>query len=675
VNYNYNSDNTLQYKVDAKGQAMAYTYDSQKRVTMTQQFPSGMGGAEDTCRRVTYTWDTNALNPSFSSNATGRLTTAQYADCLSNYAVSPATLSTSYVEMYSYHPAGGVVAKRLQVNRVVAGPTNVSGNLEVDYTFDAAGRVVNTTVPFLTSGYSTNEPTIVYYTGYDLMGRPNSLSDNDALEAANGYSTQWVQNVAYDYAGRRTSLQRYLTTDGLGDEEYTTETMSYNVNGQLASLNWSGWGGNGVNGSMAYTYSATQNNGQITQVTDTVSGETISYEYGGLKRLILAVATPVGGGAPAWTQAYGYDGFGNLTAKVLNGTSTPIAVSAGSNRLTNSSYDSNGNMLTGVGATLTYDETNRMVSATPTSGGTEYYAYAPDNKRIYRLEASGTTELWTLYGARGEKVGVYSLTLSASTFVYTQTERDVWFGGKLIWNGSPGLVMSGQAVQDRLGTNRAGGAQFYPYGDEISSTANDRVKFATYNRDSFTTLDYADQRYYASLYGRFNTPDPFWGSAKLRNPGSWNRYSYTGGDPVNRNDRRGLDDVCGPDAWWDGEGCTEGEYDESGVFGSSVVFSTDVNICGPGEVWQGNGCDVPAEVNQEFISGMESGTAGFDTGFLYFAGGSAGLAVAGLLAPVAVEAAGSAIPQLPSWLPTYRRQRLKIEEGVSAFCEAAISPV
>ena len=31
---------------------------------------------------------------------------------------------------------------------------------------------------------------------------------------------------------------------------------------------------------------------------------------------------------------------------------------------------------------------------------TEYYGYAPDNKRIYRLKADGVTEELTLYGAR-----------------------------------------------------------------------------------------------------------------------------------------------------------------------------------------------------------------------------------------------------------------------------------
>lgn len=48
-----------------------------------------------------------------------------------------------------------------------------------------------------------------------------------------------------------------------------------------------------------------------------------------------------------------------------------------------------------------------------------------------------------------------------------------------------------------------------PFGDKITSTSNDREKFATYTRDSYTGLDYADQRFYASTYGRFNTPDPY----------------------------------------------------------------------------------------------------------------------------------------------------------------------
>jgi len=108
-----------------------------------------------------------------------------------------------------------------------------------------------------------------------------------------------------------------------------------------------------------------------------------------------------------------------------------------------------------------------------------------------------------------------------------------------------------EVVQDRVGTNRASGARFYPYGEEITSTSNDREKFATYTRDSYTGLDYADQRFCASTHGRFDTPDPDLATGKAGDSSSWNRYSYVGGDPVGRNDPGGLDwcpvDIYSPD--------------------------------------------------------------------------------------------------------------------------------
>ncbi len=47
-------------------------------------------------------------------------------------------------------------------------------------------------------------------------------------------------------------------------------------------------------------------------------------------------------------------------------------------------------------------------------------------------------------------------------------------------------------------------------------------------------------RYYSAGYGRFLTVDPFGGSARVRNPGSMNRYTYALGDPVNGYDPGGL---------------------------------------------------------------------------------------------------------------------------------------
>jgi RHS repeat-associated protein len=186
-------------------------------------------------------------------------------------------------------------------------------------------------------------------------------------------------------------------------------------------------------------------------------------------------------------------------------------------------------MTSGVGATLTYDSSNRMLSAAEVSGGTEYYGYSPDNKRMYRLTASGTEE-WTFYGGYGEKLGVFNYSTSAGLF---PVRSNVYFAGRTI------IDDNFPVFQDRVGTNRASGARFMPFGDEITSTSNDREKFATYTRDSYTGLDYADQRFYASTYGRFNTPDPANRGALLRRPQSWDMYAYTRGDPVNLYDPNG----------------------------------------------------------------------------------------------------------------------------------------
>ena len=249
-----------------------------------------------------------------------------------------------------------------------------------------------------------------------------------------------------------------------------------------------------------------------------------------------------------------YDGFGNFTAKVLNGNTTAIPVNGSTNRLANAVYDANGNMTSGAGVMPGYDVANRMTSAQLVSGGTEYYGYAPDNKRIYRNLPGvffRTTE-WTFYGAYGEKLGVFHLGGSPSGASFQVVRASVWFAGRLITEDATNGIASGLSavMRDRLGTNRAGGARFYPYGEEIGTkTVGDRTKFATYTRDGVTGLDYADQRYYASSYGRFNTSDPYRASAGPSDPGSWNRYAYTRGNPVNRKDPRGL---------WDCYDCGEG---------------------------------------------------------------------------------------------------------------------
>jgi len=261
---------------------------------------------------------------------------------------------------------------------------------------------------------------------------------------------------------------------------------------------------------------------------------------------VSATATPTSGSSSSpWTETFQYDGFANLTSKTLNGTTTPIPVNAATNQLTNAYYDAAGNMTSGAGSTLTYDVSNRIATATAVSGGQETYEYAPDNKRIHRVVAGTGVDEWTFYGAKGEKLGIFSfmpgLDSNGNPYAYFAPVRtSVYFAGKLVYeNGAVNL--------DRLGTNHASKAQFLPYGEELTSTSNDRTKFATYTRDSYTGLDYADQRFYASTYGRFMTPDPYRGSAHADSPLSWNRYTYVTGDPINRRDPHGL---CDASDWY-----------------------------------------------------------------------------------------------------------------------------
>jgi RHS repeat-associated protein len=147
----------------------------------------------------------------------------------------------------------------------------------------------------------------------------------------------------------------------------------------------------------------------------------------------------------------------------------------------------------------------------------------------------GTEEIY-FYGISGQKLGTYKpFVYSNASFTVTAIDTNLYFGSRTIV--SRGVTV----IPDRLGSNRAGGSRYFPYGEEQPiATAQDRDKFATYYRDGTTGLDYAQNRYYASTLGRFLSPDPYQASAGAENPGSWNRYTYVVGDPINQVDPTGL---------------------------------------------------------------------------------------------------------------------------------------
>ena len=185
---------------------------------------------------MTYSYDTNPYNSAFSQNSYGRLTAVLYgastgsvsapgAFCTSSQMISSG-LVTYFADMYSYHPAGGVTAKRLWMARGYSWNMNpgnnfagsVQANVDVDYTYDNAGRTATTTYPMGAplsqwQGANTLNPVTLTY-GYDSMGRPSSLTDVSGATGyqwgLNGSPINWVQNAQYDYVGRLSSMQ-YIT--------------------------------------------------------------------------------------------------------------------------------------------------------------------------------------------------------------------------------------------------------------------------------------------------------------------------------------------------------------------------------------------------------------------------------------------------------------------------------
>ena len=253
-----------------------------------------------------------------------------------------------------------------------------------------------------------------------------------------------------------------------GPTNYATETRQYNSLYQLTRLTAS----TGMD--IEYRYSATQNNGKITQMKNWISGEEVTYQYDAIQRLSSATTT-----GPEWGLSFAYDGFGNRTSQSVTKGSAPTSSLSYdlNNHVVGYGYDANGNMTSMPGQTgLAYDSTNRLTTA---SG--ETYAYTPDNKRVYKQLANGTEYFYFYLGNR--QLGTYSLGANGFTLV----KQNVFFMGRRIAIDDPYGTRTTPNT-DRLGSDVTG-TKYFPFGEEATTTAQDREKFATYKRDA-SGLDY-----------------------------------------------------------------------------------------------------------------------------------------------------------------------------------------
>jgi RHS repeat-associated protein len=565
VTYTYNSNHTLATKVDANGVHFSYGYDGLNR-------PSTVSVGGSTVRWFAY--DSNTVDPTYSHFSQGRLTTITYPQFL--YSVAGVGQGTTvFTEMFDYSKVGQVLGKRLRVNKGQPYLSGTSillqpgvGDLNMVYAYNAEGKLTSVTYPTDASTGVTPQ----YNYSYDNMMRPAGLTDQT--------SATLVSGVNY---GPANEMLQMIYNGG-------TETRTYNNMLQLTHLSLPG------QIDINYNFPSGTNNGKLTSQTDNISGETVSYLYDSLNRLIQS-------SSGSYTQTYSYDGFGNLTNRNGSGSLgiVPTPADPATNRLTGASYDLNGNMLSTGNV---YDTENHLSQANA-PGGIVRYVYDGKSKRIWQGNLTSCGTDWCLaygqdsvsmFGIDGKLVGTYtplapwSGTSTPVTISFWGLAKRVYFAGKLIRQG-----VNQNVVEDRLGSV----SKYYPYGEDRSGLPNDQVKFATYTRDAATGLDYADHRYYSSAFGRFMTPDPYNRSASLGNPTSWNRFTYVLGDPANKNDPRGL---CG-----DGDD-SDCEFGDPGVDGEQESFSFMGQNGGLGST--GGGAvpmpdETPVQYNDSQITGSE----------------------------------------------------------------------
>ena len=455
-----------------------------------------------------------------------------------------------------------------------------------------------------TMSFTTSTPGPSYNYSYDSMFRLSGMTQS---------STTIVNNVSYNLANQM------LTMNYSG----VSESRSYNVLNQLTNISVG-------TESLTYNYPTNgTNNGKVSSMNaiySPTSGETVTYAYDSLNRLLSASSTA------GWGQSYGFDGFGNLLSKTVTAGSGPSlsqAVSAATNQIVGQSYDANGNQYNGSQA---YDVENRL---TNTNGLT--YAYDAQNKRIWSstgaVDAYGNTTNYTVnvYSPSGQKLGAYliapaffdnaqTMFVTVPSMQVTLSAGDQYFGGRRV------------SAMDQLGSV----GNYFPWGEDKGGTSpQDTWNYATYWRDSVSGLDYANNRYYSNAYGRFMTPDLRKASLRPRNstvarrekkqrtnPTNWNLYAYVSDDPVNNVDPNGTTCIPQNGVWADdGGGCgyvgdpisPSGSFNLLNTTGQSTVTTTVSFYCAAGYTgsdcsdttiygWLGLGQQVVQMVGQELNS-------------------------------------------------------------------------
>ena len=186
----------------------------------------------------------------------------------------------------------------------------------------------------------------------------------------------------------------------------------------------------------------------------------------------------------------------------------------------------------GSTATYTYDALNHRVQ-TKANGATTEFVFNINGQRVSEWNWNGTTASLNegQYYWGSKPVAFYTTSYSNDGATVHYQHQD--------WLGTERIRTDDQASVEASFTS-------LPFGDAQTETTSggidlDANHYAMLDYDSETNTDHAQFRQYSSTEGRWMRPDTYSGSYHLRNPQSFNRYSYVMNNPLSRVDPSGLD--------------------------------------------------------------------------------------------------------------------------------------
>ncbi|WP_397572977.1 RHS repeat-associated core domain-containing protein [Silanimonas sp.] len=490
---------------------------------------------------TTYTVDA-AGNRSSQTDARG-ITVGYTYDALNRLtgiSFPTAALNTSFV----YDSATGCPAGETFALGRLSSMTDASGSTR--WCYDLLGRLTRKV-------QVTNGRTFTTAYAYDAQGRLSTQTLPSGAIVKFGYTSGEVNTVAVRLAGSSVDLPLIngierlpfgpvsKLTYGNGRTQTRAYDLDYAID-RITSSEASGW-------TQDYGVDAV---GNITAILGT--GANNRFRYDGLDRLTHADNT-----SNVTQRAYPVDKTGNRTGKqtAAGGAITPYVYAATNHRLASNgtearTYDAVGNPLTIGTRTLTYDDRSRL-TVFVNGSTTRRYQYTGQGLRVRKWTSSNTSgNTYFVYNENAQLIGEYD---NAGARV----QEIVWLGNLPIGviAGTAAVPVLHYIESDNLGTPRVivdatrnvgiwrWNQTNDPFGESTPNQNPDgdttsftfNLRFAGQYRDSESGWYYNVHRYYDPATGRYLESDP------IGLGGGISTYSYVGAAPLTAVDPLGLQRV------------------------------------------------------------------------------------------------------------------------------------